>query len=96
MTGLSVLDYLPCRGLLMCVQVGSYRPHVFEDFFLLWDGQQFSLLPEFPDVKPQEVKPFCDMHDPGFGFTECQASFVEKLFYAWSGIGFQYFPCRGR
>ena len=32
---------LPCRGLLMCVQVGSYCPHVFEDFFLLWDGQHF-------------------------------------------------------
>ena len=90
------LDYLPCRGLLMCVQVGSYRPHVLEDFFLLWDGQQCSLFPEFPDVKPQEVQPFCDMHYPGFGFTECQSSFLEELLYPWSGIGFQYFPCWGR
>ena len=48
-------DYLPCRGLLMCVQVGPRRSHVLEDFFLLWDGQQCSLFPEFPDVKPQEV-----------------------------------------
>ena len=69
---------------------------MLEDFFLLWDGQQFALFPEFPDVKPQEVQPFCDVHDPGFGFTECQAAFVEKLFHPWSGIGFQYFPCRGR
>ena len=69
----------------MCVQVGSYRPHVFEDFFLLWDGQQFPLFPEFPDVKPQEVQPFFDVHDPGFGFTECQPSFLEKLslFVVW-------------
>ena len=90
------LDYMPCRGLLMGVQVGSYCPHVFEDFFLLWDGQQFTLFPESPDVKPQEVKPFCDVHDPGFGFTECQSTFLKKLLYPWSGIGFQYLPGRGR
>jgi hypothetical protein len=89
-------DSLPCRGLLMCVQVGSRRSHVLEDFFLLWDGQQCSLCPEFPDVKPREVTPVFDMYYPGFGFIECQASFLEELFYSWSGIGFQYFPCRGR
>src|SRR5262249_28105429 len=65
-------------------------------FVLLWDGQQFALFPEFPDVKPQEVHPFLDVHDPSFGFTECQASFRKKLLYPWSGIGFQYFPCWGR
>ena len=73
------LDYLHCRGLLMCVQIGTYGPCVFQDLFLLWDGQQCSPLPKFPDVKPKEVKPFCDMHYPGFGFTECQSSFLEKL-----------------
>ena len=52
---------------------------MFEDFFLLWDGQQCSLFPEFPDVKPQEVKPFCDVYDPGFGFTECQPSFLRNF-----------------
>ena len=87
---------LHCQGLLMCVQVGTYVPYVFTDFFLLWDGQQLSLLPEFPDVKPQEVKSFCDMHNPGFSFTECQSSFLEKLLQAWSGVGFQYFSCGGR
>jgi hypothetical protein len=40
----------------MCVQVGSRRSYVLEDFCLLWDGQHFPLFPEFPDVKPQEVK----------------------------------------
>ena len=54
---------------------------MFEDFFLLWDGQQCSLFPEFPDVKPQEVQPFCDMYNSGFGFTECQSSFFQKLLY---------------
>ena len=87
---------LHCQGLLMCVQIGAYGPHMFKDFFLLWDGQQFSLLPEFPDVKPQEVESLCDMHHPGFGFTECQSSFLEELFQSWSGVGFQYFPCGGR
>ena len=62
------LYYSHSRGLLVCVQVGTYGPQVFEDFFLLWDGQQCSLFPEFPDVKPQEVKPFRDMYDPGFPF----------------------------
>jgi hypothetical protein len=90
------LDSLPCRGLLMCVQVGSRRSHVLEDFFLVWDGQPFPLFPEFPDGKPQEVQPFFDMHYPGFRCIECQASFLEELFYSRSGIGFQYFPCRGR
>ncbi len=80
----------------MCVQVGSGCSYMFEHLFFLWDGQQFPLFPEFPDVKPQEVKPFCDMHYPGFGFTECQSSFVKELLYSWSGIGFQYFPCWGR
>ena len=89
-------DDLPCRGLLMCVQVGSRRSHVLEDFFLVWDGQQCSLCPEFPDVKPQEVTPFVDMHYPGFGFIECQASCLEERFYAWSGLGFHYCPGRGR
>jgi hypothetical protein len=56
--GVEFLNDVPCRGLLMCVQVGAYGPQMFEDFFLLWDGQQFTLFPEFPDVKPQEVQPF--------------------------------------
>ena len=90
------LDNLHSRGLLMCVQVGTYSPDMLQDFFLLWDGQQCSPLPEFPDVKPKEVTPFCAMHDPGFGFTECQSSFLEKFFQSWSGVGFQYFPCWGR
>jgi hypothetical protein len=89
-------DDLPCRGVLMGVQVGSRRSHVLEDFCLVWDGQQCSLFPEFPDVKPKEVNPVCDMPAPGFGFIECQASFWEELFYSWSGIGFQCFPGRSR
>jgi hypothetical protein len=94
--GIEFFDYPPCRGLLMGVRVGTYGPHVFEDFVLLWDAQQFPLGPEFPDVKPQEVKPFFDVHDPGFGFTECQPSLLEELFHPWSGIGFQYVPHWGR
>jgi hypothetical protein len=94
--GVECLNDVPCRGVLVCVQVGSECPQVFEDFFLLWDGQHFALLPEFPDVKPQEVHPFRDVHDPGFGFTEGQTSFLKKLLYPWSGIGFQYLPCWGR
>jgi len=95
--GIEFFDYFPRRGLLMCVQVGSYRPHMLEDFFLLWDGQQFFLpAPEFPDMESQEVKPFSDMYDPGFSFVQCQPSLLEKLSHAWSGVGFQYFPCRGR
>ena len=90
------VNNLHSRGLLMCVQVGTYSPYMLQDFFLLWDAQQCSPLPEFPDVKPQEVKPFCDMHYPGFGFTECQSSFLEKFFQSWSDVGFQYFPCWGR
>ena len=35
-------------------------------------------------------------HDPGFGCTECQAAFLKKLLYPWSGRGFQYFPCWSR
>ena len=31
-----------------------------------------------------------------FSFTESQAACLKELFYSWSGIGFQYFPCRGR
>ena len=87
---------VPCRGLLMGVQVGSYCPHVFEDFFLLWDAQQCALFPEFPAVKPQKVQPCCKMHAPGFGFAERQTACVEKLFHPWSRIGFPYFSCRGR
>src|SRR5262249_39305791 len=76
------LDYLPCRGWLMYVQVGSRRSHVLEDFFLVWDGPPCALFPAFPDVKPQAVHPFRDVYDPGFGCTECQTSFVEELFYS--------------
>lgn len=71
----------------MGVQGGSRRSYVREDFGLVWDGQHFPLLPALPEVQPQEVQPFCDMHYPGFGVTECQASCVEALFYSWSGIG---------
>ena len=77
--GVKCLNPLHCRGLLMCVQVGSGCSDMFEHFFLLWDGQQFSLFPEFPDVKPQEVEPFFYMHYPGLGFTECQSSCLEEL-----------------
>ena len=90
------LDYLDCSGLLMCVQIGTYRPVMFQDLFLLWDGQQCTLFPEFPDVKPQEVEPFCDMHDAGFGFTERQSSLFEERLDSWSGVGLQYFPSWGR
>ena len=79
----------------MSVQVGTYSPGMFQDFFLLRDGQQYSPLPEFPDVKPKKVKPSCDMHYPGFGCTECHPSFLEKFFQSRSGVGFQYFPCWG-
>ena len=85
-----------CRGLLMGVQIGTYGPHMFEDFCLLGDGQQCTPFPEFPDVKPQEVPPFRDRHNPGFGFTERQSSFVKKLLDAWSSVGFHYFPGGGR
>ena len=88
--------HLDCRGLLVCVQVGAYRPGMFQDFLLLGDGQQCTPLPESPDVKPQEVKPFCSVYYSGLGFTEYQPLFLEKLFQSWSGVGFQYFPCRGR
>ena len=68
-----------------------------KDFFLLWDGQQFFLpVPEFPDVKPQEVKPFFDMNCPGFAFVQCQPSLLEKFHHTRSSVGFQYFPSRGR
>jgi hypothetical protein len=90
------LDDMPCRGVLMGVQVGSRRSHVLEDFFLVWDGQPVALFPNFPDVKPQAVNPCCDMHDPGCGCTECPSACLKELCYSWSGIGFQYFPCRGR
>jgi hypothetical protein len=90
------LDNLPCRGLFVSVQIGSNCPHVFEDFFLRWDSQHFALLPEFPDVKPQEVHPFFDVYSPGFCFTECQPSVVEELLQSRSGMGFQYFSCGGR
>jgi hypothetical protein len=85
------------RGLLMCVQGGSSCSQVFEHFFLLWDGQHFFLpAPEFPEMEPEEVKPFFDMHHSGFRFIERQSSFLEEFFQAWSGVGFQYFPCWGR
>jgi hypothetical protein len=69
-----VSNHLHRRGLLVRVQTGTYRPQMSEDFFLLWRGQQFSLFPEFPDVKPQEVKPVVDVYHPGFRFTERQSS----------------------
>ena len=95
--GIECFYYSHCRGLLMCVQIGSYCPHMFEDFFLLWDGQQFfSPAPEFPDMESQEVKPFSNVNDSGFSFVQGQSSFFEELYYSWSGVGFQYFPCRGR
>ena len=95
--GVEIPHDLPCRGLLMCVQVGSYRPHMFEDFFLLWDGQQCSLpAPAFPDMESQDVQPFLDMDYPGFGFAEWQSSILEELLQSWSGVGFQYFPGRSR
>src|SRR6266446_3227120 len=85
------------RGLLMCVQVGSGCSQVFEHLFLLWDGQQFFLpAPEFPEMEPEEVKPVFDMPSSGFCFIERQSSFLEEFFQAWSGVGFQYFPCWGR
>src|SRR5215510_6361717 len=87
--GVERFDYFHRSGLLMCVQVGAYCPDVFQDFLLLWDGQQCSRFPEFPDGKPQEVKPFCDVHDPGFGFTQLQSSFFEESLNTWSGVGFQ-------
>jgi hypothetical protein len=90
------LDSMPCRGVLMGVQGGAECPHGFENFFLRWDGQPLTLFPACPDVKPQEVHPFCDVHDPGFGFLECQATCVEQLCHPWSRIGCQYFPGRGR
>ena len=90
------LDDLPCRGVLLCVQGGSRRAHVLANVPLVWDGQPCPLLPAFPEGKPQAVHPFFAGHSPGFGCTACQASFVEELFSAWSGLGFQYFPCRGR
>ena len=95
--GIECFYYLTRRGLLMCVQIGSYRPHMFEDFFLVWDGQQFlPLTPEFPDMESQKVQPFSDMDDAGFSFVQCQSSLLEKIHHAWSGVGFQYFPCWGR
>ena len=94
--GVELPHDLPCGGLLLCVQVGSGGSYRFEHLFFLWDGQQFPLFPECPDVKPQKVQPLFYVDYPGFGFTECQPSFLEALFQSWSGIGFQYFPCRGR
>jgi hypothetical protein len=89
-------NYLHRRGLLMCIQVGPYCSNMLQDLFLLGDGQQCSTLPEFPDVKPQEVKPFPDVHDTGFGFTEFQSSLLEKCLNSRSGVGFQYFSGWGR
>ena len=86
----------PCRGLLRCVQVRSDGPPVLEDFFLLWDGQQCALFPALPDVKPPAVQPCLAVHDPGFGCTACQASFLQQLLYPGSRIGCQYCPCWGR
>jgi len=91
-----LLDYFHCRGLLMCIQIGAYCPDMFQDFFLLWDGQQCTPLSESPDVKPQEVKPFRAVHNPGFGFAEFQPSFLEKCLNSRSGMGFQYFSGWGR
>ena len=90
------LASLCCPGLLMCVQVGAGGPDMLQDFLPLWDGQQFSPLPEFPDVEPQAVKPFCDGHNPGLRFTEYQPSFFEECLNSRSGVGCQYCPCWGR
>src|SRR5262245_61058840 len=49
-----------------------------------------------PVITRQEAKPFFDVHDLGFGLTECQPSLLEELFHPWSGIGFQYVPSKGR
>jgi hypothetical protein len=94
--GVEVLHHSSCRGLFMPVQVGAESPDMFQDFLLLWPGQQRPLFPTSPDVQPQEVQSFCDVHSTGFGFTERQATLVEEVLHAGSGIGFQYFPCRGR
>jgi hypothetical protein len=74
------LDFLPCRGVLMCVQIGSQRSHVLEHFCLLWDGPPFALFPAFPAVQPQEVQPFWARHDPGCGFPARQAAGLQELF----------------
>jgi hypothetical protein len=38
--GTFCIDCTGTPGLLMCVQIGTYGPHMFEDFCLLRDGQQ--------------------------------------------------------
>lgn len=94
--GMAFFDYLPRRGLLMCVQGGSSTPHVCEDLCLVWDGQPFALLPALPEVQPKEVQPVFEVHSPGFGFVPCQSSCLEERFSPWSGLGFPYCPCRSR
>lgn len=75
----------------MCVQGGSYCPHVLEDFFLLWDGQQLLPVPELPDGEAKEVQPFCQVHTPGFSFVQCHTSFLEQLFPV---VAWRRFPRR--
>ena len=41
------LNNFHSRGLLVCVQVGTYSPYMLQDFFLLWDAQQFPRFPNF-------------------------------------------------
>ena len=60
----------------------------------LGSGQQGAPVKPF-DLKAQEVEPFINMYNAGFGFAQLQTSFLQKLHYAGFDIGFQYFPCRG-
>ena len=77
-------------GLLMGVQVGFDLPQMPEHLVLLGLRQQPPLIA--PDLEPQEVKPFRDVHDPGFGLAERQAPLPKKIFDPGPNVLLQYFP----
>jgi hypothetical protein len=55
-------------------QIGFDGSDMSDYLVLLRPCQQFVLEP--PDLEPEEVEPFRDMHDPGFGFIDLQPSLL--------------------
>jgi hypothetical protein len=67
---------LHCRTLLMLIQKGFASSVMSERLFLLRLRQQCPLEP--PHLDPEDVEPFCALHDTSFGFAEVQSPVGEK------------------